>query len=112
MQIQGNTFIVTGGLGGLGSDCVAALLHRGANVAVFDLLPQAEGDVKMAKLFSPPLSSSPSSSKLLYISVDICNQTLTKTAVQQVVAQFGNNLKGLVHCAGVALRVSYCAVEQ
>lgn len=101
MQIKGNTFIVTGGLGGLGIDCVSALLQRGANVAVFDLLAQPEAELKMAQLF-PDQSSSV---KLLYLCVDICKQDQTMTAVQRVVEHFGN-LNGLVHCAAVALRVS------
>lgn len=95
MQIKGNTFIVTGGLGGLGGECAASLLKQGAKVGIFDIVEQATGEEKAKATFN--------STNAMYAQVDICKQDQGAAAVESVVKQFGN-LKGLVHCAGVALR--------
>ena len=100
MQIKGNTFIVTGGLGGLGGECANSILSQGGNVGVFDIIPQADGDEKTKQRFG-------GSSQVIYVQVDICNKEQGAAAVEKVVQKFGN-LKGLVHCAGVALRVCCC----
>jgi NAD(P)-dependent dehydrogenase (short-subunit alcohol dehydrogenase family) len=56
------------------------LLAEGASVGLFDVIPQEKGDA-----FAKELSAA------------------VKAAVQQVVDKYGN-LKGCVHCAGIALK--------
>ena len=41
--------------------------------------------------------------KALYVKVDITDADAVKAAVEQVVKKYGN-LKGCVHCAGVAIK--------
>lgn len=71
------------------------LLAEGASVGLFDVIPQEKGD-SIAKELS-------ADGKALYVKVDITDDQAVKAAVQQVVDKFGN-LKGCVHCAGIALK--------
>jgi NAD(P)-dependent dehydrogenase (short-subunit alcohol dehydrogenase family) len=71
------------------------LLAEGASVGLFDVIPQEKGDA-IAKELS-------SSGKALYVRVDITDDKAVGAAVQQVVDKYGN-LKGCVHCAGIALK--------
>jgi NAD(P)-dependent dehydrogenase (short-subunit alcohol dehydrogenase family) len=71
------------------------LLAEGASVGLFDVIPQENGDA-IAKELS-------SDGKALYVKVDITDDKAVGAAVQQVVEKFGN-LKGCVHCAGIALK--------
>lgn len=96
MHISGNTFIVTGGLGGLGSDVVRMLQEGGAKVAIFDVLPQADGDERVKALTK-------AQNPVIYVSTDITNKEAAKAAVKKTIDTLGD-LHGLVHCAGVALR--------
>ncbi|KAK9428258.1 3-oxoacyl-reductase [Lipomyces doorenjongii] len=94
MKIDGNTFIVTGGLGGIGGAVAKALLSRGAKVALFDVLPAQKGSLLAAE-YHP--------TDAIYVNVDIANADSTKSGVQIVVEKLGN-LKGVVHCAGIAVK--------
>jgi NAD(P)-dependent dehydrogenase (short-subunit alcohol dehydrogenase family) len=71
------------------------LLAEGASVGLFDVIPQEKGDA-----FAKELSAD---GKALYVRVDITDDEAVKAAVQQVVDKYGN-LKGCVHCAGIALK--------
>jgi 3-hydroxyacyl-CoA dehydrogenase len=71
------------------------LLAEGASVGLFDVIPQEKGDA-IAKELSD-------SGKALYVRVDITDDKAVGAAVQQVVDKYGN-LKGCVHCAGIALK--------
>ena len=71
------------------------LLAEGASVGLFDVIPQEKGDA-FAKELSPD-------GKALYVRVDITDDQAVKAAVQQVVDKYGN-LKGCIHCAGIALK--------
>lgn len=99
MQIKDKTFIVTGGLGGLGSDAARMLLEQGGNVAVFDVVPEDKGEELLKTVIPKPPSSKTS---LIYVSTDVTNSEAAAAAVQRVVDHYGS-LHGLVHCAGVAL---------
>lgn len=95
MKIQGSTFIVTGGLGGIGSSVTSLFLAKGAKIALFDIVDDKKGQERAAEYGSP--------SNVLYIKVDIANSDETKAAVERVVNEMGN-LKGCVNCAGVAIK--------
>ena len=71
------------------------LLAEGASVGLFDVIPQEKGEA-FAKELSPD-------GKALYVRVDITDDQAVKAAVQQVVDKYGN-LKGCIHCAGIALK--------
>ncbi|KAK9233739.1 3-oxoacyl-reductase [Lipomyces kononenkoae] len=94
MKIEGSTFIVTGGLGGIGGAVAKDFLRRGAKVALFDVLPTEKGEVLAAEYHA---------TDALYINVDISDSTSTKSGVEAVVKKLGN-LKGVVHCAGIAVK--------
>lgn len=96
VAISGNTFIVTGGAGGIGGAVAGELVERGANVVLFDVVPEDKG-AAFAKTVS--------ADKALYLKVDITDSEGTKKAVETAVEKFGN-LKGAVHCAGIAVKVS------
>lgn len=103
VAISGNTFIVTGGAGGIGGGVATELVGRGANVVLFDVVSEEKG-AAFAKTVSED--------KALYLQVDITNSEVTKKAVEAAVAKFGN-LKGCVHCAGIAVKVrcAACAMQ-
>ncbi|KAK9321838.1 3-oxoacyl-reductase [Lipomyces orientalis] len=94
MKIEGNTFIVTGGLGGIGGAVAKAFLARGAKIALFDVLPTEKGALLAAE-YHP--------TDAIYINVDIASSDSTKDGVEAVVEKLGN-LKGVVHCAGIAVK--------
>lgn len=71
------------------------LLAEGASVGLFDVIPEEKGQA-FAKEISPD-------GKALYVRVDITDDAAVKTAVEKVVEKYGN-LKGCVHCAGIALK--------
>ncbi|KAK9483531.1 3-oxoacyl-reductase [Lipomyces starkeyi] len=94
MKIKGNTFIVTGGLGGIGGAVAKDFLARGAKVALFDVLPAEKGSLLAAEYHS---------TDAFYVDVDIANADSTKAGVEAVVEKLGD-LKGVVHCAGIAVK--------
>lgn len=71
------------------------LLAEGANVGLLDVIPEEKGDA-----FAKEISSA---GKAIYVRVDITDDAAVKAAVAKVVEKFGN-LKGCVHCAGIALK--------
>lgn len=82
MQIQGKTFLVTGGASGLGAASARALLERGAHVVVADLGGEApEGAV--------------------LVRTDVTDEAQVAQAVEVATQQPGP-LSGVVNCAGVA----------
>jgi NAD(P)-dependent dehydrogenase (short-subunit alcohol dehydrogenase family) len=92
MKIEGSTFIITGGTGGIGGGAARMLLSLGARVALFDVLPEDKGAAIAAEM-----------GDALYVRVDITDDGAVKAAVRRVVDSLGN-LRGCVHCAGVAIK--------
>lgn len=91
MQIQGNTFLVSGGASGLGAACVRMLAGAGANVIIADL-NQAAGEALDAEL----------GSTVLFKSTDVADETSVQAAVDLATRTFGS-LRGSIQCAGIAL---------
>jgi NAD(P)-dependent dehydrogenase (short-subunit alcohol dehydrogenase family) len=75
------------------------LIGLGASVALFDVVPPETGD----KFASEVESSGSGKTKALYHKVDITDSDAVRDAVARVVDTLGN-LKGVVHCAGVAIK--------
>ncbi|WVR05559.1 hypothetical protein IAU60_002578 [Kwoniella sp. DSM 27419] len=95
MKISGNTFVITGGTGGIGGATAKHLTSLGASVALFDIISPEQGDS-----FAQALGVQ---EKAKYYKVDITDSDAVKAAVENVVEVLGN-LKGVVHCAGVAIK--------
>ncbi|MFP5357364.1 MAG: 3-hydroxyacyl-CoA dehydrogenase [Gammaproteobacteria bacterium] len=90
MQINQQTFIVTGGASGLGGATARFLAGRGARVVIADLNREA-GEALAASLgehavFSP---------------CDVTREADAQTAVELACSRFGG-LHGVINCAGIA----------
>jgi NAD(P)-dependent dehydrogenase (short-subunit alcohol dehydrogenase family) len=90
MQIQGNSFIVTGGSSGLGAACVRMLTAAGGKVIIADL-NQAAGE-KLAKELGAGAR---------FVSCDVTDEASTAAAV--AAARDLGTLRGAILCAGIGL---------
>jgi NAD(P)-dependent dehydrogenase (short-subunit alcohol dehydrogenase family) len=90
MQIQGHTFLVTGGGSGLGAACARLLVSAGGNVVVADL-NQSSADSLAAELGKQVCS----------VQADVTDEGSVQRAVQTAASLGG--LHGVIHCAGIAL---------
>ncbi|KAI5480159.1 hypothetical protein MNV49_001820 [Pseudohyphozyma bogoriensis] len=96
VQINGNGFIITGGLGGVGKAVATSLLKAGGWVALFDVIPQEKGD---------ELTKAVDAQRAFYFQTDISNPDSVKAAVASAVQKLPKGkLVGGVHCAGIALK--------
>jgi NAD(P)-dependent dehydrogenase (short-subunit alcohol dehydrogenase family) len=89
MQLQGSTFIVTGGASGLGGATVRMVVSGGGNAVIADV-KDAEGEA-LAKELGP---------RAKFVRTDVTDEAAGKGAVAAAVAGFGA-LHGLVNCAGI-----------
>lgn len=89
MQIQNNTFLVTGGASGLGEATTRFLVGQGANVIVADLNQEA-GDKLVAEL----------GEKALFAKCDITSEADVQNAIDAGLTKFGD-LAGSINCAGI-----------
>jgi len=83
------------------------ILAEGGNVALFDVIPEEKGQAvaeeMAAKTKAAGTNGKTAAVRALYVKVDITDSDAVKVAVATVVEQLGN-LKGAVHCAGVAIK--------
>ncbi len=91
MQLQGHTFLVSGGSSGLGAACVRMLEHAGAQVAIADLNRSA-GENLADEL----------GARVRFLQTDVTDETSVQNAIQATLAAFGG-LHGAVLCAGIGL---------
>lgn len=91
MQINGNTFLITGGSSGLGGACVQFLAQAGANVVIADL--NAEVGVPLAQSLGD---------NVRFVATNVTSEADVQTAVSVASAEFGG-LHGVINCAGVAI---------
>lgn len=96
MKIEGNTFIITGGLGGIGSEVADGIVRNGGKVGIFDIVDNKVGNEKISSY----------GDNALYCKVDISNSDSVKKSVAQVVEKLGN-LKGVVHLAAISIKRKY-----
>ena len=89
MQIEGQTFIVTGGASGLGGSTVERLAQQGANVVIVDL-NDTLGQALAATL----------GAKARFLRCDVTSESDAQAAVKLALDAFGG-LHGLVNCAGI-----------
>ena len=91
MQINGRTFLVTGGASGLGAATTDALLERGAHVVVADL----GGDVPDGATF---------------VRTDVTDESQVARAVE-VAGQQDGPFSGVVNCAGIGVAAKVIGKE-
>lgn len=96
MKIEGNTFIITGGVGGIGSEVAAGIVKNGGKVGIFDIVDYKVGNEKITSY----------GDNAHYCKVDISSSDDVKKAVAEVVEKLGN-LKGVVHLAAVSIKRKY-----
>lgn len=95
MQVQGNTFLVTGGASGLGAATVRNLVAAGGNAVICDL--NDELGAALAKELG---------AKTRFAKTDVADEAAVTAAVELARQEFGG-LQGAINCAGIgtAMRV-------
>lgn len=91
MQLNGSTFIVTGGASGLGEGTVRLFAEGGANVVIADL--QADKGEAIARELG---------ARARFARTDVTQEDDAKATVALALREFGG-LQGLVNCAGIAV---------
>lgn len=89
MQLEGRTFLVSGGSSGLGAACVAELSRAGANVVICDV---SERGAQLAQELGK---------SVVFASADVTDGAQVQRAVETAAAEFGA-LHGAINCAGIA----------
>lgn len=89
----GGIYLVTGGLGGLGSQVAAGLLrHYKARILIVGRSPLAAKD---------RLDELAALGEVRYVSLNVCDGTALEQAVAQAEAEWGGTLAGVIHAAGI-----------
>jgi len=89
MQLDGKTFVVSGGSSGLGAACVAEFVSGGANVVICDVSERgAELAAQLGK-------------QVRFARTDVTDDAQVRAAVDLADKEFGG-LHGAINCAGVA----------
>ncbi len=91
MQVQGHTFIVTGGSSGLGAGTAERLVAQGANVVIADVNTEA-GQAKAAEL----------GGNAIFVQTDVSSADSAQACIDTAVDTFGA-LHGVVNCAGILI---------
>ena len=89
MQVEGSTFIVTGGASGLGGATTRMLVSGGGKVAIADV-KEAEGNALAGEL----------GANARFVRTDVTDEASAKAAVAAAVDSFGA-LNGVINCAGI-----------
>jgi len=91
MQLQGNTFLITGGGSGLGAACARLFASSGANVVIADVNPET-GEKLAGEL----------GEHARFARTDVTSEESVQNAVNLAVQSFGN-LRGAINCAGIGI---------
>jgi NAD(P)-dependent dehydrogenase (short-subunit alcohol dehydrogenase family) len=91
MQLQGHTFLITGGGSGLGAACARTFLAGGANVVIADVNPQT-GEQLASEL----------GEHVRFAKTDVTSEESVQSAVDLAMQTFGN-LRGAINCAGIGI---------
>lgn len=91
MEVQGSTFLVTGGASGLGAACVLRLATAGANVVIADLNEEVSQGL-VADL----------GANTRFVRTDVTDEMSVAQAVSTTLSSFGS-LQGAINCAGIAI---------
>ena len=91
MQVQGNSFLVTGGASGLGEAVVRAISNQGGQVIIADLNEDA-GQALVSEL----------GENVRFVRCDVTSGDDVQAAVDLAEKDFGS-LQGSINCAGIAV---------
>jgi NAD(P)-dependent dehydrogenase (short-subunit alcohol dehydrogenase family) len=89
MQLQGRTFLVSGGSSGLGAACVTEFAGAGANVVIGDISERGE---ELARELG---------GNARFVKTDVTDSNQVQNAVDTAAREFGG-LHGAICCAGIA----------
>ena len=89
MQLDGSTFIVTGGASGLGAATVRMVVEGGGHALIADL-KESEGQALAKEL----------GASVRFVRTDVTDEASAKAAVAAALDAFGG-VQGLVNCAGI-----------
>jgi len=90
MQLEGNTFIVTGGASGLGAATVRMVVTGKGNAVIADLSEQ--GSALAAEL----------GASARFVRADVSDEAAAKAVVSAALESYGG-LQGIVNCAGIVV---------
>ncbi|HEX5688774.1 MAG TPA: SDR family NAD(P)-dependent oxidoreductase, partial [Roseiflexaceae bacterium] len=91
MEIQGRTFLITGGGSGLGAATAQTLAEAGANVVLADLNREA-GESTAATI----------GERARFVATDVADEASVQAAIDAAREAFGG-LQGAVNCAGIGV---------
>lgn len=94
MNISGKTIVVTGASEGIGREISLALAKRGANLALV-----ARNEAKLKEVLSE-LTALGSTNSKIYV-CDVQNLSEIKSCIKQIIADYPQDLIGLVNNAGI-----------
>lgn len=86
MQVQNNTFLITGGASGLGLAASKMIAENGGNAVILDINEEA------GKLIE--------SDKILFVKTDVTSEESVKNAIEKAKNKFGG-IHGAINCAGI-----------
>lgn len=89
MNIQRNTFVVSGGASGLGEATSRMIVENGGNVVILDVNAETGNDLE-AQL----------GDSVLFVQTDITQEAAVVEALDTAIAKFGK-IDGLINCAGL-----------
>lgn len=91
MEINANTFLVSGGASGLGGATSTLLARSGANVVIADI-NKAKGEALAGEL----------GANVRFVECNVADEDSVKAAVAAAVSAFGK-LNGAINCAGIGV---------
>ncbi len=91
MEIQGKTFIVSGGGSGLGKATAQLLAEQGAHIVIADLNPTA-GEQAVGEL----------GEQTVFQQTDVTDESSVQNAITTAIQRFGM-LHGAINCAGIGM---------
>jgi len=91
MEVNGNTFLVSGGASGLGGATARLLAESGANVVIADI--NKEKGEALARALGP---------NARFVETNVTDEESVKGAVRAAVSAFGA-LRGAINCAGIGV---------
>jgi NAD(P)-dependent dehydrogenase (short-subunit alcohol dehydrogenase family) len=91
MQLQGNTFLISGGGSGLGAACAQTFAAADANVVILDV--NAETGERMAAEIG---------SQARFVKTDVTDEQSVQRAIDAAIEAFGQ-VRGAINCAGIGI---------
>lgn len=89
MQIQNNTFLVTGGASGLGLATAKMIVTNGGNALILDINETAGQEAQQAI-----------GDQCLFVKTDVTSEESVQNTINQGIEKFGQ-LHGAINCAGI-----------